>query len=89
MTTHSLAPRVVEHAQVSFLSGVPITSPPDSSVRDYLELCSTNVDINNFQVLATLSSEIDLKISESLHIFTSRHGLNSQLSSYPLFVVNS
>ena len=43
------------------------------------------------KVFATSSSEIDLKILESLHIFKSRPGLNSQLiySSYPLVVVNS
>ena len=46
------------------------------------------VDINNFKVLANSSSEIDLKILESLHIFKSRPGFNSQLSSYPLLVVN-
>ena len=67
----------------------PLTSPPHSAVRDHSELCSTNVDINNIKVLATTSNEINLKILESLHIFKSRPGLNNQLSSYPLLVVNS
>ena len=67
--------RVADHAGVSFRSGVPLTSPPHSVVRDYSELCSTNVDINNFKVLATSSSEIDLKILESLHIFKCNPGL--------------
>ena len=89
MTTRTLGTRVAEHAGVSFRSVVPLTSPPHSAVRDYSELCSTNVDINNFKVLATSSSEIDLKILKSLHIFKFRSGLNSQLSSYPLVVVNS
>ena len=52
-------------------------------------VCYSNVDINNFKVLANSSSEIDLKILESLHIFKSRPGLKSQPSSYPLLVVNS
>ena len=89
MTTRTLGTRVAEHAGISFRSGVPLTSPPHSAVRDHSELCSTNVDINNFKVLATSSSEIDLKILESIHIFKSRPGLNSQLSSYPLVVMNS
>ena len=89
MTIRILGTMVDEHAGVSFRSGVPLTSPPHSAVRDHLELCTTNVDINNFKVLAISSSEIDLKILESLHIFKSRPGLNSQLSSYPLLVVNS
>ena len=89
MTTRILGSRVVEHAGISFRTGVPLTSPPHSAVRDHSELCSTNVNINNFKVLANSPSEIDLKILESLHIFKSRPGLNSQLSSYPLLVVNS
>ena len=60
-----------------------------SAVRDHSELCSTNVDINNFKVLANSSSEIDLKILESLHIFKSRPRLNRHLNTYPLLVVNS
>ena len=75
--------------EFSFRSGVPLTSPPHSVVRDHSELCSTNVDINNFKVLATSSNEINVKILESLHILKSKPGLNSQLSSYPLLVVNS
>ena len=90
MTTRTLGTRVAEHAGVSFRSGVPLTTPPHSAVRGHSEfLCSTNVDINNIKVLATSSSEIDLKILESLHIFKSRPGHNSQLSSYPLLYVNS
>ena len=89
MTTHTLGTRVAEHAGISFRTGVPLISPPHSAVRDHSELCSTNVDINNFKVLANSSSEIYLKILESLLIFKSRPGLNSQLSSYPLLVVNS
>ena len=87
MTTRTLCTRVAEHAGISFRTGVP--SPPYLAVRDYSDLCSTNVDINNFKVLANSSSEIDLKILKSLHIFKSRPGLKSQLSSYPLLVVNS
>ena len=79
MTTHTLGERVAEHAGVSFRSGLPLTSPPHSAVRDHSELCFTNVDINNFKVLATSFREMELKILESLHIFKSRPGLNSQL----------
>ena len=61
MTTRTLVTRVAEHSGISFRTGVPITSLPHSAVRDDSELCSTNVDINNFKVLATSSSEIDLK----------------------------
>ena len=89
LTTRTLGTSVAEHAGVSFRSGAPLTSPPHSAVRDHSELCSTNGDINNFKVLATSSSEIDLKILKSLHIFKSRPGLNSRLSSYLLLVVNS
>ena len=89
MTTHTLGTRVAEHAGISFRTGIPLTSPPYSAVRDHSDLCSTNVDMNNFKVLANSSIVIDLKILESLHIFKSRPGLNSPLSSYPLLIVNS
>ena len=80
MSTRTLGTRVAEHAGLSFRSGVPLTSPPHSAVRDHSELCSTNVDINNFLILATSSSEIDLKILESSHMLKSRPELNSELS---------
>ena len=89
MTTRTFGTSVAKHAGVSFLSGLPLTSHPHSAVRDHSELCSTNVDISNFKILATSSSEIDLKILQSLHIFKSRPGLNSQLTFEPLVVVNS
>ena len=89
MNTRALGTRVAEHAGGSFRSGVPLISHPHSAVRDHSELCSINVYINNFKVLATSSSEIGLKILVSLHILKSRPGLNCQLSTYPLLVVNS
>ena len=76
ITTRAFGTRVAEHAGFTFRTGVPLTSPLHLAVRDHSELCSTNVDINNFKVLANASSEIDLKILESLHIFKSRPGLN-------------
>ena len=50
MATHTLGTRVAEHAGISFGTGVPLTSPPHSAVRDHSELSSTNVDINIFQM---------------------------------------
>ena len=52
MTTRTLGTRVVEHAGIIFPTGVPLISPPHSAVRDHSELCSTNVDINNFKIFS-------------------------------------
>ena len=84
MTTRTLGTRVAEHAGVSSRSDVPLTSPTHSAVRDHSELCSTNVDINNFKVLATSSCEIDLTIL-NLGLCL----IANLISSYPLLVVNS
>ena len=49
MTTRTLGTRVAEHAGISFQTSVPLTSPPHLAVQDHSELCSTNIDINNFK----------------------------------------
>ena len=89
MTTRALGVRADEHAGVSFRTGVPLTRPPDSAVREHLESCPASYDINNFKILASDSHESDLKIMESLYIGKLKPSLNSQLSSYPLAVDHS
>ena len=89
MTTRTLGVRADEHAGVSFRTGVPITRPPHSAVREHLESCPASYDINNFKNLASAAQESDLRILESLYIAKSKPPLNSQLSSYPLAVARS
>ena len=87
MTTRTLGIRVDEHKGVSFRTGVRLTSPPHSAVREHSKSCGAAVDIDSFRVLSTSSYELDLRILESLFIFKIKPDLNNQLSSYPLSIV--
>ena len=78
-----------EHAGVSFRTGVPLTRPPHSAVREHLESCPAYYDINNFKIWASAAHESDLRILESLYIAKLKPSLNSHLSSYPLAVAHS
>ena len=89
MTTSTLGVRADEHAGVSFRTGVPLTRPPHSAVREHLESCPVSYDINNFKILASAAHESDHRILESLYIAKLKPSLNSQLSSYPLAVAHS
>ena len=87
MTTRTLGNRVDEHKGVSFRTGVRLTTPTHSAVREHSESCGAAVDIYSFRVLSTSSYELDLRILESLFIFKTKPDLNNQLSSYPLSIV--
>ena len=89
MTTRTFGVRADEHAGVSFNTGVPLTRPPHSAVREHLESCPTSYDINNFKILASAAQESDPRILESLYIAKLKPSLNSQPSSYPLAVAHS
>ena len=69
MTTRTLGIRVDEHKGVSFRTGVRLTGPPHSAVREHSESCGATVDIDSFKVLSTSSYELDPPILESLFIF--------------------
>ena len=68
MTTRTLGVRADEHAGVSFRTGVPLTRPPHSAVREHLESYPASYGINNFKILASAAQESDLRILESLYI---------------------
>ena len=57
MTTRTLGIRVDEHKGVSFRTGVRLTSPPHSAVREHSESCGVAVDLYSFRVLSTSSYE--------------------------------
>ena len=70
MTTRTLGIRVDEHKEVSFRTGVHLTSPLHSDVREHSESCGAAVDLlDSFWILSTSSNELDLRILESLFIF--------------------
>ena len=87
-TTRTLHTRVAEHALISFRTGSILSVPPHSMVRTHSESCGVPVTLDNFRIIGSTSSAIDLHILESLHTFKLKPVLNDSQSSYPLSIVN-
>ena len=88
-TIRSFNTRVSEHKGVSCRTGRPLTSLPQSSIRDHSHECDTPINISNFKIIGTSNHEIDLRILESLFIFECKPVLNNTTSAFPLSIVNN
>ena len=86
MTSRNLYMRVAEHVGKSFRTGVPLSSPPHSAVREHTVSCDSRLRSSDFKVLASASSTLDLKILESLYILKTKPKLNNMQCSYPLSI---
>ena len=69
MTTRTLGVRADEYAGVSFRTGVPLTRPAHSAVKEYLESFPASYDINNFKILASATYEADFRILHGVPIY--------------------
>ena len=87
-TTRTLHTRVAEHAGRSFRTGSILSVPPHSMVRIHSESCGVLVTLDDFCIIGSTSSAIDLRILQSMHIFKLKAVLNDCQSSYPLSIVN-
>ena len=83
-TSRWLKHRTLEHRGLSFRTGLPLTTPPFSAIREH----SLNKDhpytSQDFTILGQTSDRLDLLISESLYIEKMRPQLNNTLSAFPL-----
>ena len=80
--------RVREHAGLSYRTGVPLSCPSQSSIRDHATSCGVLVISRDFSIIGNVpSSVIELRIFESLFIHKLQPPLNSTVSAYPLKVV--
>ena len=88
--TRSLATRAAEHSGISVRTGVPISQPFQSHIRDHLLTCGgPQIALNHFEIIATCNNNsIELRILESLHIAKITPSLNCMKSAYPLSLVN-
>ena len=88
-TCRRLSTRAAEHAGVSVRTGVPLSSPSPSHIREHMHACGgPQVSISNFNIIGRCSNVTDLRILESLHINRSKPNINSTQSAYPLSIVN-
>ena len=88
MTSRTLSARIAEHIGVSLRTGVPLLTPPHSSIRDHTEKCGSDISLDNFKIIKKSNSDFSLKILESLFIYTLSPKLNAMNSSYPLSIVS-
>ena len=49
---------------------------------------TSNITINNFEILASANSLVHLRILESLYIYNLKPDLNENFSAFPLKIVN-
>ena len=84
-----LRTRVAEHAGRSYRTGVRLAHPPHSAVREHAEGRDVGVVLDNFSILNSTSSLLDLHILESLYVFRHKLKLNNTQSCFPLEIVNS
>ena len=88
-TVRTLQTRVSEHLGVSNRTGHPLTNPPQSSIRAHAMQCpSSNISLDNFQIVASANSSVHLRILESLYIYRLKPNQNETLSAFPLKIVN-
>jgi len=86
-TLRNLHSRIQQHLGKSVRTGIFLTSPDPSPIRDHSLTCDTLVTPDNFSILGKTSSSLDIRILESLHIFQRHPSLNNLSSSFPLQTV--
>ena len=89
-TQKSLYCRVQQHAGKSFRTGLPLSKPVESSIREHCHnVCKINFSIDDFNVIDRESSEFKLRLLESVHIHKQKPELNNMMSASPLHIVNN
>ena len=69
-SSRNLYVRAAEHAGLSYRTGQPLSSPPQSSIRDHAVIYNSSQYINsdNFKIIGTSKNTTELRISESIFI---------------------
>ena len=89
-TKRTLYTRTKEHQGISRYTNQPLQNPGHSAVRDHSERCGGVLELQNFTILDQLpkACDVELRISESLHILKDNPNLNEMSSAFPLKIVN-
>ena len=88
-TCRRLDTRAAEHAGVSVRTGLPLSNPSPSHIREHFHSCgSPRVSLSQFDIIGRCSNIIDLRILESLHILKNKPKINASQTAYPLYIVN-
>ena len=85
-TYRALKIRIDEHIGQSSRTGFPLSSPPQSEVRDHSIKCNFLLKFEHFKIVDYCNSAKDLRILESLYIKQCKPRLNCTSSATPLLV---
>ena len=83
-TSRWLKHRTLEHRGLSFRTGLPLTTPPFSAIREHSLDKDHPYTNQDFTILSQTPDKLDLLISESLYIEKMKPQLNNTLSAFPL-----
>ena len=86
-TERALHDRISEHIGVSYRTGIKLTSPPFSSIREHSSKCSHPVEENSFEIVGRCKKGDDLRLLESVFIKYLKPNLNNSESAAPLHIV--
>jgi hypothetical protein len=75
-----------QHSGISHRTGRPYSSPTHSAIRDHCARFNHPFKLSNFSTLCKAQNEQDLRILESLFIFTNKPELNNDQSSVKLLI---
>jgi len=84
-TSRWLCHRISEHKGKSFRTGLPLSKPSFSAIREHSQLHSHPFSTTDFSILSSHSSRLDLITSESLLIQKMQPELNNLTTATPLF----
>ena len=85
-TYRNLKIRVDEHIGCSSRTGLPLSKPPHSEVRDHASKCSLSLNFDHFKIVDFCNNNKDLRLLESLYISQCKPALNCTSSAAPLHV---
>ena len=76
-------------AGISVRTGVPLSQPSQSHIRDHLLTCGgPQIALNHFEIIGTWNNNsLELRFFESLHIAKIKPSLNCMKSAYTLPLV--
>ena len=85
-TRRLLKVRIDSHRGVSYRTGVQITNPEFSNIREHTKKCKYEINYKDFEILGKASNDHLLTVMESLFIKQIVPHLNTQSSATPLYL---
>ena len=84
-TSRWLSHRIQEHRGVSVRTGVPLSRPSPSAIRDHSHQHDHPFTHQDFKILTKVQNRLDLSITESLYIHKSNPELNNGIVPVQLY----